>query len=315
MVSFRIFARRWVRSCLVLAVGLMTLVVSTRTSAQTIEDGVMMPKKTLCTGFIYGHDRWDEYWEGTLKRTNGNIGTITTQNVTWVADFGVTSRLNFIAMLPYVWTNASQGVLHGMSGLQDVTVAAKYSLFETSPERSASFRTILVASADTPVSSYSPDFLPLSIGTSSSQSAARVTMNLQGRKGWFVTGTAAYTWRGNVTLDRPFYFTNNEAFLSNEVAMPNVLDYALSGGYMKSGLQIPITFSREATRGGGDIRRQDAPFVSNRVIYSKVDGLILYALPHPKNLSIKLEASHILSGRNVGQSTTLMSGLLYTFHF
>ena len=98
--------------------------------AQTIEDGVLMPRGDFCTGFLYQHDRWDEYWEGTLKRDNGNIGTLTTQSVAWVGNYGVTDRLNVIAMLPYVWTDASQGVLNGMSGFQDLTVAAKYNLLD-----------------------------------------------------------------------------------------------------------------------------------------------------------------------------------------
>ena len=70
--------------------------------AQTLEDGVMMPGKALCTGFLYTHDSWDRYWEGTLKRGNGNIGTITTESVTWFGNYGITDRLNVIAMLPYV---------------------------------------------------------------------------------------------------------------------------------------------------------------------------------------------------------------------
>lgn len=45
--------------------------------AQTIDDGLMMPRGRLCAGFVYTHDAWDHYWEGPLKRTNGNIGTIT----------------------------------------------------------------------------------------------------------------------------------------------------------------------------------------------------------------------------------------------
>jgi hypothetical protein len=32
--------------------------------AQTIDDGLMMPRRVLCTGFAYMHDSWDEYWEG-----------------------------------------------------------------------------------------------------------------------------------------------------------------------------------------------------------------------------------------------------------
>src|SRR5262245_50337514 len=129
-------------------------------SAQTVEDAVMMPKKTLCTGVIYAHDQWDEYWEGTLKRDNGNIGTLTTQSLTWAGNYGVTDRLNVIAALPYVWTEASQGVLHGMSGFQDVTMAVKFLLLETALTNAGTLRTIAVASAGTPVSDYTPDFQP-----------------------------------------------------------------------------------------------------------------------------------------------------------
>ena len=49
--------------------------------AQTIDDGLMMPRRQLCTGFLYTHDSWDRYWEGSLERGNGNIGTLTTQSV------------------------------------------------------------------------------------------------------------------------------------------------------------------------------------------------------------------------------------------
>ena len=68
--------------------------------AQTIDDGLMMPRKQLCTGFVYMHDSWDRYWEGPLERGNGNIGTLTTQSVSWMGAYGVTDRLNVIAMLP-----------------------------------------------------------------------------------------------------------------------------------------------------------------------------------------------------------------------
>ena len=66
--------------------------------------------------------------------------------------------------------------------------------------------------------------------------------------------------------------------------------------------------------GGGDIRRQDMPFVSNRMDWAKLDGLMMYTLPAPRELGIRLGTSRIVSGRNVGQATTLTGGLLYTFH-
>jgi hypothetical protein len=39
---------------------------------------------------------------------------------------------------------------------------------------------------------------------------------------------------------------------------------------------------------------------------------VMYALP--KNLSVQVGVGHVLNGRNVGQSTTFTSGLLYALH-
>jgi hypothetical protein len=283
--------------------------------AQTIDDGIMMPKKALCTGFLYMHDSWDQYWEGTLKRGNGNIGTITTDTLAWTGNYGVTHRLNVIAMAPYVWTKASQGVLHGMSGFQDVTLAAKYNLLETPFTSQGSLRTILVASAGAPLSDYTPDFYPLSIGSASKRFSGRMTLSFEAKKGWFITASGAYTWRDMVTLDRPAYFTDGELHMSDQVAMPDVFDYTLSAGYLGSHLQVPVSFSQQITLGGGDVRRQDVPFVSNRMNLQKVEAVAMYYLKKPNSLAVRVAGNYVVGGRNVGQSTTFGAGLLYTFHF
>ena len=84
--------------------------------AQTVDDALMLAKRELLTGNVYAHDTWDTYWEGTLKRQNGNIGEITTNTNVWYANYGLTDRLNVLGTVPYVWTRASQGVLHGSQG-------------------------------------------------------------------------------------------------------------------------------------------------------------------------------------------------------
>jgi hypothetical protein len=283
--------------------------------AQTLEDGVMMPGKALCTGLLYTHESWDQYWEGTLKRANGNIGTLTTQSVTWFGNYGISDRLNVIAMLPYVWTDASQGVLQGIDGFQDLTLAAKFRLLRTPFTGRGELSAIVVGSLGAPASDYTPDFYPLSIGSASRRASTRLTANFQARQGWFINGSAAYTWRGKVTLDRQSYFTDGQLYLTDQVAMPDVFDYTVSAGYMKGGLQLPISFSQQSTLGGGDIRRQDMPFVSNRMNFSRLEAVVMYALPKPKRVSLRLAANHVVSGRNVGQSTALTAGLLYTFAF
>ena len=291
------------------------LLAATSLGAQTFEDGVMMPGKALCTGFLYTHESWDQYWEGTLKRGNGNIGTLTTQSVAWFGNYGITDRLNVIAMVPYVWTEASQGVMKGQDGFQDVTVAAKLRLLQTEFTSRGALSAIVVGSLGAPASDYTPDFYPVSIGSQSSRGALRAILHFRMPEGWFLTGSAAYTWRGNVTLDRPAYFTDGQLYLTDEVAMPDVFDYTLSTGYRKGPIEVPITFSQQYTLGGGDIRRQDMPFVSNKMNFSKLEAVVMYALPMVRKMQVRLAANHVLTGRNVGQSTAFTAGLLYTFTF
>jgi hypothetical protein len=282
--------------------------------AQAVDDGVMMPRRTLSTGVMYSRDSWDEYWEGTLKRSNGNIGTLTTQTTTLVAHYGVTPRLTVIGMLPYVSTQASQGTLHGLNGFQDVTIGAKYSLFSTPLTGSGTLSGVLAGSAGIPVTNYTPDFQPLSIGLASRRATGRFTMHFETNGAWFLEGSAAHTWRNKVTLDRPAYYTNGQLYLSNEVSMPAVADYKVSAGFRKKRFFVPVSLVQQRTLGGGDIRRQDMPFVSNRMDFVRAEGSVMYGLTVPTDLALQIGAARTLSGRNVGQATTLMVGVLHTFH-
>jgi hypothetical protein len=301
--------------CLIIQAATLVALSASSAIAQTMDDGLSMPRKAASAGVLYSHDSWNEYWEGTLKRSNGNIGTLTTQSVVGMAGYGVTDRLGVMATLPYVWTHASQGVLHSMSGIQDLTVAAKYRLVTSGTSRGGSFSAFVVGAAALPMSNYSPDFMPLSIGSGGARASGRMMMSFQSASQWFANASAAYTFCNNVKLNRSAYYTNGQLYLTNEVAMPNVMEYTMSAGVQRGRLRIPVSLVEQQTLGGGDIRRQDMPFVSNRMNFAKIDGAIIYALPAPSALSLRLGAAHVLSGRNVGQSTTFTSGLVYGFHF
>jgi hypothetical protein len=301
-VATRLFA------CLVLGGCAQTL------GAQTITDGIMMPGRDLCTGFLYDRDQWTRYWEGTLERDNLNIGTLTTQSVTWMGNYGVTDRINVIGMVPYVWTEASAGTLRGQSGIQDLTLALKVNAF-TASLGPGSLRAIAVGSVATPLGDYTPDFYPLSLGSASRRAAGRVTLSYTSRGGLYLNGSSGYTWRDEVTLDRSSFYTDGQLFYSDKVPMPDVYDYTFSVGLNKKRLQVPVSYTRMVTRGGGDIRRQDMPFVSNRMNASRLDAAVMYYMNRLPSLGLRLAGTRTLSGRNVGRSTTLQAGLLYVFHF
>jgi hypothetical protein len=287
----------------------LTLALCLPAAAQTVDDSVMVDRKALFTGVLYGHDSWTEYWEGTLKRENGNVGKLSTNAVTWMANYGVTPRLNVMLSLPYVDVEASGGTLQEQSGLQDLTLAAKFRAFQR-----GDLTGFASAAFSFPVSDYVFDVLPVAIGLHSTRLSGRALLNY--RRGWlFGDGTAAYTIRDNVTLDRDSYFTDGQLFFTSEVEMPDVFDYTFRAGYMGHGLMAPVYFTQQKTLGGGDIRRQDMAFVSNKMNFSRVGVMAMYTLPRPADLAVRAEWSRVFDGRNVGESTTFSAGLLYTFRF
>ena len=275
----------------------------------------MLSRNKFCTGVFYTYDYWNSYWEGGLERTNGNIGTVTTRSAIWTGNYAVTNALNVLVSTPYVWTRASRGVLHGQAGFQDLSLAAKYNVASVPIKKFGALRGIAVLSGSIPMSSYTPDLQPLSLGTQSKQLEGRAIVNYLGKNGLYINGTSAYNLRGNVTLDRSSYYTNNQLYLSNQVPMPNQFEYAVSAGYRKNDLTLTGIFQQQQTRGGGDIRRQDSPFVSNRVNFSKAGLTLTYPIPKKPALQYWFIYSNTFDGRNVGQANTLTTGVLYTFDF
>lgn len=284
---------------------------ATTAQAQSMDDAIFMDRRVVCAGLVYTREQWSQYWEGTLKRENGNIGTLTTQQATWMAAYGLTRRLNVLASLPYVWTRASDGVLQGQRGSQDVSVGIKYDALTTPLTSKGTLHAIAIVSGTVPTTDYTPDFYPLSIGSSSRRATARALLSWQAHSGVYTNASIAYTRRGNVTLDRPAYYTNDQLVLSSEVQMPDVRDMSFTVGYQRPGkLYVPLTITRQETLGGGDIRRQDMPFVSNRMNWTRVDGRVQYTLPKLPGVQLHVGGSRVVTGRNVGQASTVMAGLL-----
>ncbi len=281
-------------------------------AAQGIDDGLMLARHTLSTGVLYSHESWDQYWEGTLKRSNGNIGTLTTRTTTWVGGYGITDRIGLMAILPYVSTHASQGVLRDMSGVQDLTLAAKLRLYSTGTTSHGALSAFVVGTGAVPMSHYTPDFMPLSIGTAGRRAAARLTVNYQSNAALFATVSSAYTFCSNVHLNRNSYYDNGQLYNTNEVWMPNVLLSSFTAGLAHGRWMLPLTLTQQRTLGGSDIRRQDMPFVANRMDFLKLDATAMYELP--ASLSLRVGAAHVLTGRNVGQATAFTTGLTYAVH-
>ncbi len=296
----------------------MVIVSAGALRAQTplYTDGLLMPKKDLGMGLFYSHDQWNKYWQDNKKRDNGNLGTVSTQSVTWMGAYGLTDKATLVATLPYVWTKASGGTLHGMSGLQDITLAAKYNFWSLKGEKDKStLKFFGLIAFSMPVSNYSLDMIPLSIGQGSKNISYRLAGTYTYNQVWFATLSGAYTWRSNVSLDRPAYYTNGHLYSTNEVQMPNLFDFIVRAGYHKKVWRAEVYYTQQNCLGGGSLGLQDVGFVSFQMNYSKVGGSLMYASPKFENIAVRAWGDYIFAGRNVGQSTAFTLGAMYFFHF
>src|SRR5471032_1747337 len=50
--------------------------------AQTLDDAELLQPRELHATGMYSRDAWDQYWEGGLKRSNDNIGSVSTRSFT-----------------------------------------------------------------------------------------------------------------------------------------------------------------------------------------------------------------------------------------
>lgn len=281
--------------------------------AQTFDDALTVGRGQLRTTVEYSRDRWHEYWEGSLERANENIGSVTTRAVTTTAVYGVAGGLNLLAALPHVATQASSGPLSDMEGWQDLSVGAKWRFLRARLADRATLGLTALGSFGMPTTEYTPDFLPMSIGLGAKRASARAGVHVADRTNFFLDATAGHTWRSTVKLDRPAYYTDGELVLSDEVSMPDVRDWAVGLGYQDATWCIPVMLMGQRTLGGGDIRRQDMPFVSNRMDFTRVGGKVMYTVPKLRQLILSVGAARTLSGRNVGKSTTIAGGVTTAF--
>ncbi len=295
-----------------LSVLILSCLLSFPCFAQTEIDGILMSKKMFCAGVVAQRQQWDEYWEGTLKRTNLNLGTVSASSLTLMGNYGITSKINVIAQIPYIKTNASAGQLAGQKGFQDASLSVKWN-FAKQKIKKAELKQFLVAGGSLPVSDYTADLMPLSIGQKSKTLMVRWLADYQLKK-FTVTGGASYLRRSNVFLDRNTYFTTTQHY-TNEVKMPNALYFNFRTGYRSNKLIAELIAENWTTLGGFDISKNNMPFVSNEMNATRVGIYTKYTLPFLKNLSVLGQAMQTVAGRNVGEALSYGGGVFYIVNF
>lgn len=279
--------------------------------AQTDIDGIMMEKNAFCVGPMYSHSSWKNYWEGTLKRDNLNLGTVSTTTLGLMGNYGVTRKLNILFSAPYIKTKASAGTLHSMKGLQDLSLFAKWRPYQKKLGNGR-LSVFGILGVSLPISNYVADYLPLSIGLRSKTVSARLMADYQ-QGNLFVTGSATYVLRDNIEIDRTSYYTT-EMHYTNEVEMPDGANFNFRAGFRNHRLIAEAVVNNWTTLGGFDITRNNMPFPGNRMNATVAGVNIKYTLPSLPQLSIVGGGNTTIAGRNMGQSTTVYGSIFYVLN-
>jgi hypothetical protein len=294
--------------CLII-IGCFLATVQTA-SAQMENDGIMIPKNYLCPGVMYSTSDWKNYWEGTFKRDNANLGTVNTSMYSAMVTYGITNNIIGTLSLPYVTTNASQGTLEGQKGIQDISLNLKWRGLKI---KSGNGTLALFASltGSIPIGNYEADFAPLALGTHSKNFMARGIIDYNYGK-FFVTASGAYMTRSNITIDRNSYYTT-ELIYSDQAKIPNISNYNFRAGYRSKYFIAEGLADITTSLGGYDITKNFLPFPANRMNMTAVGINLRYRLKSFYALEFTAGDDYVVAGRNVGQSNMIHGGLSYIF--
>lgn len=291
---------------------LLFILSSHLTFAQTDMDAIMMGKRQLCIGPGYSSSSWKNYWEGTLKRENLNLGTVSSQAFLLMGAYGITGKLNVLFNAPYIATKASAGTMHGMKGVQDLSLFIKWMPIEKEIGN-GTFSLYTIGGVSFPLTNYVADFLPLSIGLRSKTASARLMLDYQVGN-IFATASATYVLRDNIKIDRTAYYTT-EAHLTNEVEIPNASNFNFRAGYRSNKLIAEAVLNKWTTLGGFDITRNNMPFPSNKMNATTVGVNFKYVITKNHALALIGGGNVAVAGRNSGQATTIYGGIFYVLDF
>ena len=280
--------------------------------AQTDIDAIMMGKKQFCAGVMYGSGSWKNYWEGTNKRDNDNLGTVSTKEYMVQGNYGIINNLNVLFSLPYIKTNATAGTMHSMKGLQDLSIFIKYKPLKQAIGR-GTFSVYTIGGLSFPTTNYVADYLPLSIGMGSTNFSLRGMVDYQ-ISNWFATVSGTYVQRSNVEIDRTAYYTT-ELHYSNQVRMPNATSLNVRTGFRSNKLIAEAVFNNWTTQGGFDISKNNMPFLSNRMNSSIIGFNGKYNFKKDGEFSLTGGFNSTIAGRNVGQTTHYNIGAFYLLDF
>jgi hypothetical protein len=281
--------------------------------SQTPWDAIFMGKNELCIAAIYDQASFDQYWEGETLIRNQNLGKFTRRTFLPMLAYGINGKIDIIAIAPYISTSSTAGQLAGVSGFQDFTIAIKgrFAKFETS---AGNLAIIGLAGFSTPMTNYSSDYMPYSLGLGCNEVSLRATAEFNTNFRLYTRASAAYLMRGYSEIERTYYY-NNGSYYSTFMEVPDAWTVHAALGYLAldGRLRMELTYLGMKCVSGDDIRSWYRPQPTNKTQYDQAGFFVQYYLKNLDMISLVGYYNTMFSGRNIGKFSNFSVGATYQF--
>lgn len=284
--------------------------------AQTPSDAIMMKKRELCFALIYEYGSWDQYWEGTLLRSNETVATLKRNTFLPMVAIGIIDKVNLIVAVPYVQTKSSEpngGKFEGAKGFQDLSMALKGEIVNKQIAQ-GKLAFLTTAAYSTPITNYLSDYRPYSIGFGANEVSLRGILQYKWDRGMYVRTSLAHLWRGQTKAERDYYY-NNGSYYTAWMDVPNAWTYdGIAGIWMlENSLKLEANYMGLKSTSGDDIRKYNAGQPTNKVNVDQIGFATQYYFRKIKGLGVLGYYSQIIHGRNMGKFSTFGLGATYQF--
>lgn len=228
---------------------------------------------------------------------------VTLNSVSLFATYGITDRLEVVASLPYITAtgNANETVLNELgfenerSGIQDLSLFVKYNPYTAEfGDNTLSFQ--VAAGLRTPLGNYAADEglqSIIAIGNRATSLNGLAIAQFKTDFGLFVGTQAGYSFR------------NGE--------VPNALLGEIKVGYAGARFYVDAWYAGQVSDGGVNILGEGFTgfFPATDVSFNRA-GVNVF-VPIAGGFGISGGVSKFLNGRNVGESTGVSGGIVYSF--
>lgn len=287
-----------------LQIALLLLLAPFLMQAQSPVSAFMSGKGKGAVALSYNSESYDNvFLVPTDSKGVPVFNDVTLNSISLYATYGITDRLEVVASLPYITAtgNASQAVLNELgyenerSGIQDLSLFVKYNPFTAElGDNTLSFQ--VAAGLRTPLGSYAVD--------EGLQSIIAI-----GNRATSLNGLAIAQFKTGFGL---FASTQAGCSLRNG-EVPNALLGEIKLGYAGARFYVDAWYAGQVSDGGVNILGEGFTgfFPATDVSFNRA-GINVF-VPIAGGFGISGGVSKYLSGRNIGESTGVSGGLIYSF--